>query len=217
MRRATQWLASVAAFATAALLVPLDGHAAGVAAGEVVENVATVNYSVGGTPQTEIESSPTGNSTPGANNGVVTDFIVDRVIDLTLVQDGSANTPTAPGQLQQVTAFVLTNDSNADQGYAFAAADLATGTSVNTGPADSIDLGVYTVVVDNGDGVFNAADDTATTVNTLAPDASVFVFVLGDIPGGAIDGDVANVELTATSTEPGTTTPPTKGSADISP
>ncbi len=214
MRRATQWLAAAAAFATAALLVPRDGHAAGVAAGEVVENVATVNYSVGGTPQTEIESSPTGNSTPGAGSGTVTDFTVDRVIDLTLVQDGSANTTTAPGQTQQVTAFVLTNDSNAAQGYTFAAADMATGTSVNTGPADSIDLGTYTVFVDNGDGVFNAADDTATTVSSLAADASVFVFVLGDIPGTAIDGDVANVELTATSTEPGTTTAPTNSVAN---
>ncbi|MEL7535535.1 MAG: hypothetical protein AAFZ58_08270 [Pseudomonadota bacterium] len=209
------WNSSLAKFAVVvATLAAANAHAAGVAAGDVVENLATVSYSVNGVAQTAIESSPTGNSTPGAGNGAVTDFTVDRVIDLTLIQQGTVNTLSSPGALQQVTTFVLTNDSNAAQGYTFAAADLATGTAVNTGPADSIDLGTYNVFVDDGSGVFEPATDTATTVTSLAADASVVVFVLADIPLTAVDGDVANVELTATTVEPGTATSPTNSAAN---
>ncbi len=194
---------------TAAGMVAINANAAGVAAGDVVENLATVSFSVNGVSQTPIESSPTGNSTPGAGNGAVTDFTVDRVIDLTLIQEGTVNTPGTPGQTERVTSFLLTNDSNAPQGYTFVAADLATGTNVNAGPADSIDIGAYAIFVDDGSGVYEPATDTATTVANLAPDATVTVFVVATIPLTAVDGDVANVELTATTVEPGTATPPT--------
>lgn len=200
--------------AVAALVAAAEAQAAGVAAGDIVENLATVSYSVNGVSQTAIESSPTGNTTPGAGNGTVTDFTVDRVIDLTLIQQGTANTPVSPGALQQVTTFVLTNISNSTQGYTFSAADLATGTSVNAGNADSIDLGTYSVFVDDGSGVYEPATDTATTVASLAADASVTVFVVADIPLTAVDGDVANVELTASTVEPGTATAPTASAAN---
>ncbi len=214
MRRLIRTLASVAGIAASVLMFHGTAVAAGVSAGDTVENVASVTYSVNTVPQTLIESSPTGNSTPGATLGTGTDFTVDRVVDLTLIQQGSVNTLSAPGALQQVTTFVLTNDSNAPQGYTFNAVDLATGTSVNAGPVDSIDLTTYTVFVDDGSGVFEPATDTATTVGTLAEDASVIIFVVADIPLTAVDGDVANVELTATTVEPGTTTVVTNSAAN---
>ncbi len=216
MKRLTQTLAFKASLAaTLALLAP-HGFAAGVLSGEVVENIATVGYQVGGVDQTAIESSPSGNSTAGAGQGAVTDFTVDRVIDLTLVQDGSVNTTVNPGEANVVTAFLLTNDSNADQGYTFAAADLANGTAVNAGPTDSLDLTTYQVFVDaNANGTYEPATDTATTVATLAPDAQVAVFVVGTlVPLSATDGQVANVELTATSVEPNTTTSPTNSATN---
>lgn len=220
MKRLTQSLATRAGLAaTLALMAPM-GFAAGVTAGDTVDNIATVNYQVGGVDQTEIESSPTGNAVPGVGSGTVTDFTVDRVIDLTLVQDGTVNTLVNPGQNGQATAFVLTNDSNAAQGYTFAATDLANGTAVNTGPVDSIDLGTYTIFVDDTgnpggtDGVYDPAIDTATTVSSLDADASVVIFVVGNIPLTATDGDVANVELVATSVEPGTTTSPTNSASN---
>ena len=200
--------------AVAAMVAAAQANAAGVAAGDVVRNLATVSYAVNGVTQTAIESSPTGNSTPGSGNGTVTDFTVDRVIDLTLIQQGTVNTLVNPGALAQVTTFVLTNDSNAAQGYTFVAADLATGTSVNTGPADSIDLTTYSVFVDDGSGTYEPATDTATSVATLTADASVTIFVVADIPLTAVDGDVANVELTATTVEPGTTTAVTASAAN---
>ena len=43
-----------------------------------ITNTASVNYSVSGVPQTVINSSPTGNSTPGAGSGAPTSFMVDK-------------------------------------------------------------------------------------------------------------------------------------------
>ena len=48
-----------------ALLLGQQALAAGTDPGVSVDNRATVTYSVGGTPQTGIESSPTGNNLPG--------------------------------------------------------------------------------------------------------------------------------------------------------
>ncbi len=45
------------------------GANAQTAAGTSIANRASVNYSVGGLPQALIESSPTGNVTPGAGAG----------------------------------------------------------------------------------------------------------------------------------------------------
>ena len=59
------WLAS-------ALLLGQQALAAGTDPGVSVDNRATVTYSVGGTLQTGIESSPTGNNLPGANQGADT-------------------------------------------------------------------------------------------------------------------------------------------------
>ncbi len=75
----------------AVLLFTQHALAAGTTAGTDVDNMATVNYSVGGNPLTEIESSPTGNTTPGAN-GTVTTFVVDNRVDFTLAQVGAAHT-----------------------------------------------------------------------------------------------------------------------------
>ncbi len=219
MKRLTKLLALKASLAAGLMLSASGAYAAGVAAGDIVENIATVAYQVGTVDQTVIESSPSGNSTPGVGAGAVTDFTVDRVIDLTLAQQGTVNTPVSPGAAAQVTTFVLTNDSNAPQGYTFSAADLATGTTVNTGPNDSIDLTTYQIFVDDGSGIYEPATDTATTVSSLAADDSVIVFVVADIPLAigatpVANGDVANVELTASTVEPGTTTAPTNSATN---
>ncbi len=215
MRRYFTSLAVPVGVITAALLYPGQSWSAGVAAGTQVSNVATVNYSVNGVAQDDIESSPTGNSDPTVA-GTPTDFTVDRVIDLTLSQQDTANVAVQPNQTQRVTTFVLTNDSNEAQGYTFVATDLATGVSVNSNADSGLDLAPYTVWIDGGDGVFDGGtgDDTAAPLASLDPDVSVIVFVAADIPGTAADGDVANVELTATSVEPNTTTAPSASAAN---
>jgi hypothetical protein len=73
--------------------------------------------------------------------------------------------------------------------------------------ADNIDVTVSAVFVDaNGNGTYDAGD-IATAISSLAPGASVSVFVLATIPAAATNGQQAVVTLTATTTTDGTTTP----------
>ena len=189
--------------AAAVLVASLAGvqtaFAAGTDAGVTIGNRATVNYTVGTTPQTAIESSPTGNSNPGVGNGANTNFVVDRRIDFTVVETGGGFTTVAPGQLNAVTIFTVTNTSNAAEGFQLSAVNVG-GTVF--GNNDSTDVGNIRVFVDNpaGGGTAGAYDplvDTAIHVNTLGEDLPVVVFVVSDVPGTALNGQFANVRLTA--------------------
>ena len=189
--------------AAAVLVASLAGvqtaFAAGTDAGVTIGNRATVNYTVGTTPQTAIESSPTGNSNPGVGNGANTNFVVDRRIDFTVVETGGGFTTVAPGQVNAVTIFTVTNTSNAAEGFQLSAVNVG-GTVF--GNNDSTDVGNIRVFVDNpaGGGTAGAYDplvDTAIHVNTLGEDLPVVVFVVSDVPGTALNGQFANVRLTA--------------------
>jgi uncharacterized repeat protein (TIGR01451 family) len=173
--------------------------AAGTDAGVTIGNRATVNYTVGTTAQAPIESSPAGNSNPGVGNGANTNFVVDRRIDFTVVETGGGFTTVAPGQVNAVTIFTVTNTSNAAQGFQLSAANVG-GTVF--GNADNSDVGNIRVFVDNpaGGGTAGAYDplvDTALHINTLGEDLPVVVFVLSDVPLTATNGQFANVRLTA--------------------
>ena len=190
------------AFAVAALSGGA-AHAAGTLSGTAISNLATLSYSVGGTPQTAIGSSAGGNSV-GA--GTATSFVVDNKVNPGVVEgsfnggsifNAGAVTNVAPGAVAQVTSFVVINNGNTAQGYTLSAINFAGGTIAST--ADSIDVTINNVFVDaNGNGTYEAGTDVATTIASLAPDASVTVFVLATIPAGATNGQQANITLTAT-------------------
>jgi uncharacterized repeat protein (TIGR01451 family) len=197
------------ACAAAALLSSLAfvqvASAAGTAASTSVDNRATVNYSVGGVAQTPIESSPAGNSNPGAGNGADTSFVVDNRIDLSVDEESGGATTVSPGQLNVVASFTVTNDGNAPQGFQLSAANLAGGTVF--GQTDNTDVNALRVFVDHPTlGTVGAydANDTDVHIDTLNADASVVVFVVADVPLTATNGQYANVSLTARAAEPGT-------------
>src|SRR5688572_3091266 len=101
-------------------------------ANTAITNRATVNYSVGGQAQALIESSPTGNTTPGAGLGVNTSFVVDNLVDFTVSEVSGNATVTTPG-LPAVLAFTVTNTGNAPQGYALSfLEEVATGLFTRT-------------------------------------------------------------------------------------
>ncbi|MFV1973916.1 MAG: hypothetical protein ACC648_09380, partial [Thiohalobacterales bacterium] len=66
--------------------VSTSGFAAGTAPGTPVSNQATLNYDVGGNPQTAIDSD----GDTGTAGIQTTDFVVDRKVDLTVVKNGDA-------------------------------------------------------------------------------------------------------------------------------
>lgn len=189
--------------------------AAGTPASTPILNKATINYSVGGTAQTPIESSPTGNTTAGVGNGVNTQFVVDDKVDLTVTELSGAGTVVNPGQTNQVTGFRVTNTGNAPHAFALAGANL-TGGVVFTN-TDNTDVANLRVIVDsNNNGTYEAADLTANinNINTLAADANIVVFIVADVPVTTTNGQFANVRLTASAAvnnTPGTLVTQTAG------
>ncbi len=203
----------LACVAFGVIAVSQQAMAVGTAASTQINNRATVSYQVSGVSQTPIESSPTGNSTPGTNNGTNTQFVVDRKIDLVVQEVGAAITPVTPGALNQVTTFFLRNDGNDTQGFTLAGTNLANGSTVAFSAIldafDSTNVRVFvesTVCTGVGQGGLSyvAAADTATTIPTLAADACAFVYVVADTPISATNGQGSVVRLTATARVPTT-------------
>ena len=178
-----------------AVLLP-QAQAAGTAATTSIQNRATISYSVGGNAQTPIESSPTGNSTPGTNNGVSTAFVVDNKVDLTVTEVAGAATVVNPGQPNAVATYLVTNTGNAPQAYQLTPTNITGGTLF--GNTDNSDVNNLRVFVDaNNNGLYEPATDTATAITTLAADIGVRVFIVADVPVTATNAQYANVRLTA--------------------
>jgi uncharacterized repeat protein (TIGR01451 family) len=178
-------------------------------AGTSIEGLATVNYSVGGQPQEVIESSPTGNTVPGAGAGTDTEFLVDNRVDLTVAASPGA-TVTAPGALGAVLTFTVTNTGNARQGY-----QLSLSEEIGVllfGNTDSANIGLANLVIrvdedpSAGDATGNGTYDgteTATFIDALNPDATITVFVVSPaVPLTLVNGNFVNVRLQAQTAEP---------------
>jgi hypothetical protein len=169
-------------------------------AGTSVTNKATVGYSVGGVTQTSIESSPTGNSTPGTGKGSATSFVVDNKLALSVVKVDSSIVNVSPGQSGTVMVYKVTNNGNDTQGVSFTTKNESTGTTnpFSGQPNDNFDVNTPAVHVSKGNtSTYNASNDTASAIAQLAPGASQFVFVVSDIPLSQTNGDSATVGLIA--------------------
>lgn len=166
-------------------------HAAGTTAGASITNTATVNYQVGGVAQNSQTASDT--------------FVVDRVVNLTVIDLDGATTNVVPGQNGAVTTFRLTNTSNETLDFALAATQPTGGAGAHSGPADNFDVAAVPIYRDtNGNNTYDAGTDTLVTyADELAADASVVLFVVADIPAGRANNDRAVVQLRATAREGG--------------
>lgn len=173
-----------------AMLCSAPAFAGGTAPGTDIVNTVNVNYQVSAIPQNVVTATNT--------------FKVDRKIIFSLVEAATTGTTSVnPGQTGQVTRFQLTNTSNDTLDFGLAALQQGSSTT-NTahGGADGFDVTGLTLFVDsNGNGTYEAATDTATVVDNLGPDASRFIFIVGNIPLTATNGQIAGVQLTATARE----------------
>ncbi len=191
-------MAAAASLCAAAGASP--AFAAGTDAGTTVSNTFTLDYSVGGVPQSQIAPPST------------TDFVVDRNVDVTVTNQGPQD--VSPGQLNDGGAtgadpelvFSVENTGNDNQRYEFI---------VEQPTSDDFDVASVelTYYVDDGDGAFQpgGADGSGTVIaqNTslpadVAPDAIIWVVASGDIPGSAGDGQSSDVILVANSLDPAT-------------
>jgi len=175
--------------------------------GTDITNTASVNYSVSGVPQTAINSSPTGNSTPGTA-GVPTTFEVDKKIIFVAEETDGAATVTSPGLTQVVTVFRVTNTSNGAQDYGLSADNLQPPAAI-FGRPDAFDMANFTlhVSVATCDTATMttpafASEPAVTHIEQLGEDACRYVFVRSDTPVSptAANGLASTIRLAVTAT-----------------
>ena len=153
--------------------------AAGVPAGTPIENTATATYIIGGTEET-IDS-----------NTVI--FTVDELLDVTVTSlDGGTVGLNADGA---VLTFQIKNVGNGPEAYEIDVDAALTD--------DDFDPAVTLIAYDsNGNDIYDEGVDTVIPVGgttpDLAPDEMLRVFIITDLANDPEDGDLANVQLTAT-------------------
>jgi uncharacterized repeat protein (TIGR01451 family) len=154
---------------TAGLCAATGAHAASqTTAGTVITNTASVTYTVNGTSQ--------------STNSTTASFVVDRKVNFTVVTDQSGFTQVNLGDQSQVTRFKVTNLTNDVQDFILDPDQQTISVGILPG-TDNFDVLNLTAYVDsNGNGVYDPGVDTATYIDELAPDASVTVFLVGNVP-----------------------------------
>lgn len=182
MNRKTRLTTRLLAAALLAAGSPL-AFAAGTLADTTIQNVATVNFSVGGTAQTVQQNNPTS-----------AQFKVDRLVTFTV----TANAPSVSvpaNKTGAVLSYTVTNNSNDTLDFSVAA--------LQEGTNDFSATGVSVFVETAGPG-FDPLADTQTWIDELAPGASKVVYIVGDIPSTALNGQEDQYYLVATAGEGGT-------------
>jgi uncharacterized repeat protein (TIGR01451 family) len=159
---------------------PDAAHAAGTAAGTKISNTATATYTdAGGTAQNT------------SSNKV--DVTVAELLDVAVVHADSADVQVAPGATNRVLAFRVTNSGNGDENMRFVASGTIGG--------DQFDPTVTSIVIDNGNNIYEPGVDTVYVAGTNEPlftaDQTRTIFVLSTIPAGAGDGDKGFASLNA--------------------
>lgn len=178
----------VAIAAALTLAVLPEAFAAGTTAGSDITNTASVAYKVATVDQPPVNSN-------------TTTFKVDRKVNLTVAEVGGAATNVVPGATAQVSTFTVTNNANSPLDFKLGATQDAGGTAV-FGGTDNFNVTSLLVFVESGvTPGYQPLEDTATFIDELAADASKTVYVVGDIPAGRVNGDIAGVTLTATAAQ----------------
>lgn len=159
--------------------------AAGTLQGTSITNTVTVNYQVGGVAQTAKSASDT--------------ITVDRKV-LVTVAAAATTTSVVPGQIDAVTRFTVTNGSNDTIDILLGAAQLANGTAAPHG-TDAFDTTGVRIYLDKAGGTmgsYDAGDTLVTSLDEVAPDVTLTVFVVSSIPAATTNGQVSAHSLTAT-------------------
>lgn len=163
--------------------------AAGTAAGTVITNNVSVDYTVGGVNQTDATAT--------------NDITVDRKVNVTVARIDNTATSVVPGAANQAVTFRIENISNATLDFQLGALQTASGSAAGITGTDSFNVTApLTYYIDDGDNVFDGGDTTITHLNSLAPDTPVVVHVVAaQVPLGTANGSIAAVTLTATAKE----------------
>jgi uncharacterized repeat protein (TIGR01451 family) len=151
------------------------------AAGTSISNTASVTYTVNGTAQT--------------TNSTTATFLVDRKVNFTVIADqGGTKTQVNLAQNDAVTKFKVTNTTNGIQDFFLDPGQSLIADGLVTGIDDFEMLNLRVFVDSNDNGIYDPGVDTRSYIDELAPDASVAVFIVGNVPGSGTFSQ-ANVNL----------------------
>ena len=164
----------------ACVLFAGPAQAAGTPAGTVIDNVASVSFELDGINATEV-----------SNNASLT---VDERIDVALV----LQTPQLLvniGDINQALLYTVANTGNGSEVIQFSYDSNLTGDDFDPVPA------VPAIYFDSdGSGTLSPGDiayDPGNNDPLLAADATLDIFLVNDIPGTALNGQIGHTELTA--------------------
>ncbi|MEM1131813.1 MAG: hypothetical protein AAGH53_02640 [Pseudomonadota bacterium] len=167
------------------------GPSAGTLAGTPIENTATASY-----------DGPSGRIEQDSNTATI---IVDEILDVDVESADPGDVGTQPDATQQVLTYTVTNTGNGQEAFTL--------TPDTARPGDDFDPVLVQIVLDTNDnGVFDPGVDEVYAAGSndplLAPDANITVFIISNIPSDPVDGNRAEVTLTAEAVT-GTGTPGT--------
>jgi uncharacterized repeat protein (TIGR01451 family) len=170
------------ALAVASLIAgPRAGLAAGTLAGTTINNTATATYT-------------DSNGKPVVVNSNTLAITVDEILNVKVVASDPGNVIATAGATNVVMTFNVTNTGNGKEAMKL--------TPVTAIAGDQFDPTATSVVLDtNNNGIYDPGVDTVYTPGTNDPvlnaDASIKVFVLSTIPGGVVNGNQGQLNLTA--------------------
>ena len=182
----------IALLGAVGLLWATGAQAVGTGAGTPIDNTASADFQVNGTPFTE-------NSTTASI--VVAEFLDVDVTLLTVTANPNNEVTVAGGDTDQVLTFSVTNTGNGSDTYALTG--LSSG--FNGSGNDDFDPTLVDIYFDDGatPGVWDPSDtryDPGVDDPTIPADGSITLHVLNNIDDpGVVDGDTGDSQLTATS------------------
>lgn len=182
----------------AALLLSQASFAGGTDAGTVVENTATISYSVGGAPQAPISS-------------LVADFKVDQKVDLTVTGNSGVNIIVSPSSPRATPVnkltYVLNNEGNSPQDFKInvthlGSDDFDAGTGSTASPL-APEACQFTIDTGTGPGPATAISSAGSV--SLAKDATAEIVVMCSMPNrpDVDDGHLSTIDVLATAVDSG--------------
>lgn len=154
------------------------------AAGTDINNTATISYDVGGTAQSDIGSSETGNT---SGTGTPTTFKVDRVIDLNVTAGAASNVVPGSSPTTHTITYDLKNEGNDSELFNITFGQEA---------GDDFDTSSCSVTA-----AANSTAFTGTTI-TIPKETTANVTVTCTIPSTSTvsNGNTSDLEFVATAT-----------------
>ena len=162
--------------------IAVPAWSAGTPAGTVIDNAATVNFELGGTPVVQT-----------SNTVAIT--VAERIDVITTLQSGQVL--AGAGAVDRSLLFTVTNTGNGNETFQLSIDSVLAGDDFDPVPA------VPPIYFDTDASGDFSPGDVAYTPGTndpvLAADASVDILLVNGIPGTVVNGNVGRSELTATS------------------